>query len=69
MQKLYLKGLPDVVLTDTLLEGLHGLSRLVLLRLEGYERQIAGGNITAAAFTRSVRLHTHTHRQLLSVSA
>ena len=58
-RRLFLKGLPDVALTDALLESLHDLPQMEMLRLEGYKGQIRG-NITAAAVTRSVRQHTHT---------
>ena len=56
---LFMNGLPDVALTDALLESLHDLPQMEMLRLEGYKGQIRG-NITAAAVTRSVRQHTHT---------
>ena len=55
---LILKDQPSFWLTDTKLQGLHNNSQLRFLRL-GYSRPIQM-NITAAAITRSVRLHTHT---------
>ena len=45
-------------LTDDKLQALHGYTSMKQLEL-GYNRQM---NITAAAVTRSVRLHTHTGR-------
>ena len=56
---LALREQPPYWLTDIKLQGLYGNSRLVQLRLGDRGRPIQT-NITAAAVTGSVRLHTHT---------
>ena len=61
LQYLVLRDLPRYWLTDYKLQGLHGYLLLKQLELGHRERPIQM-NITAAAVTGSVALHTH--RQL-----
>ena len=59
VERMHLYGLPDVMLTDSFLESLHGCSQLGNLHIGGWQSQIKG-SITAEAVKRSVSLHIHT---------